>query len=148
MARAHAHLLHTIPLSCLLLLSAGCSKAPPPATPEAAPPEPGHIYVYRPEVSGGFAVTANLLINGTDAGALAQGDTISVEKPPGDYELSYKCSAYGLSCYTSGRVSFTLKPGEARYIRTEVTPVPSKVVPDLIDPEQGAREVARLKNSN
>ena len=76
-------------------------------------PDMGRIFFYRPS-SVGAAVQPDVMLNGEKVGQAVSWGFFYVDRPAGNYE-----------CLTSTevkrKVSFTLEPGQTRYVRFSIS---------------------------
>jgi hypothetical protein len=73
----------------------------------------GRIYFYRTSSMVGAAIQPDIRLNGQVVGASKPGGFFFVDRPAGNYVAS-------ASTETEKTVSFTLQPGETKYIRSSV----------------------------
>ena len=74
----------------------------------------GRIYFYRSNSMMGAAVQPDIRLNGTVVGASKPGGFFYVDRPAGNYLAS-------ASTETEKTLSFTLQPGETKYVRSHIS---------------------------
>jgi hypothetical protein len=127
-------------LAFAALLTA-CASGPKMAEVESKIPalkaNEGRIYVYRSSSMMGAAIQPNVLLNGKVVGESKPGGFFFVTVAPGPMEIS-------TSTEVEKKLTFTLEPGQTRYVRTSIGfgVMVGRVYPELVDPAQGAKEVA------
>jgi hypothetical protein len=99
----------------------------------------GRIYFFRKSVEPGFAVQPTIYVNGRPVGTSQPNGFFYVDYPPGPIEVRTETEV-------AETTKFNLLAGQTRYVRTYVGVglFVGRVYPELIDPEQGAREVQQL----
>ena len=99
-------------------------------------PEQGRIYFYRSGSAFGAAVQPSILLNGTVVGASKPGGFFFVDQAAGNKEV-------GTSTEVEKKLSFTLDPGQTRYVRTVIGLglFVGRVYPELVDDATGEREL-------
>ncbi|HEU4382119.1 MAG TPA: DUF2846 domain-containing protein [Anaeromyxobacteraceae bacterium] len=95
-------------------VSGGMKHAELKSSMQALKSEEGRIYFYRTGSIFGVAVQADIYLNGAVVGASQPGGFFYVERPAGKYEAH-------ASTEVSRMVTFTLDPGETKYIRSYVS---------------------------
>ena len=97
------------------------------------------IYFYRLGNFMGAAVQPAIKVNGVKVGEAVPGGYFFVDEPAGTYEISTSTEA-------KEAITTTVKPGEARYVRFDITMglFIGHVAPTLVWPDQGASEIAGL----
>jgi hypothetical protein len=98
----------------------------------------GRIYFYRTSSMVGAAIQPDIRLNGQVVGASKPGGFFFVDRPAGNYVAS-------ASTETEKTVSFTLQPGETKYIRSSVGLgiVAGRVV---LEPETREKALAELNS--
>ena len=76
-------------------------------------PEQGRIYFYRSGSAFGAAVQPSILLNGIVVGESKPGGFFFVDQAAGNKEVS-------TSTEVEKKLSFTLDPGQTRYVRTVI----------------------------
>ncbi len=129
-------------LTGALVLLGGCASGPllrdsPPATvPEAG--ATGRVFFYR-TTTFGAGLRPKIRLNGTDVGRSIARGVFYVDRPAGTYEVATRTEV-------TRRLTFTLAPGEVKYVRFDVHfgVLVGRIVPILVDPEQAATEIGNL----
>ena len=96
--------------------SLGCASGPKFDTVEipSLTSSQGRIYFYRDGSPVGSAVQPMIRLNGQEVGKSTPGGFFYVDTSPGNYEVA--CSTEAKKSLT-----FTLDPGQKRYVRTRVS---------------------------
>tara|TARA_B100001146_G_scaffold48609_1_gene41972 strand:- start:652 stop:1089 length:438 start_codon:yes stop_codon:yes gene_type:complete len=105
-------------------------------------PDEGRIYFYRNKAAGfGSGIRPAINVNGLTVGRAISGGFFYVDRREGFYQISVK------SDLKENVVSIDLKNGEERYInlQTKVGLMTYRVVPVLVGPEKGFREMQDCK---
>ncbi|HSV80769.1 MAG TPA: DUF2846 domain-containing protein [Ramlibacter sp.] len=99
----------------------------------------GRIYFFRSSSMMGAAVQPDIRINGQVVGASKPGGFFYVDRPVGNYLAS-------TSTETEKTLSFTLQPGETKYVRNSVSMgvMVGRVVLELETPEKARSELGSL----
>jgi len=99
-------------------------------------PGEGRVYVYRSNSMRGAAIQPNVTINGKVAGTSKPGGFFFTDLPAGPVEVS-------TSTEVEKKLSFTLAPGQTRYVRTVIGMglLVGRVYPELVDNGEGAKQV-------
>ncbi len=99
-------------------------------------PEHGRIYFYRSGSAFGAAVQPSILLNGAVVGESKPGGFFFVDQPGGNKEVS-------TSTEVEKKLSFTLEPGQTRYVRTVIGLglFVGRVYPELVDDATGQKEL-------
>jgi len=99
----------------------------------------GRVYFFRSSSMIGAAVQPDLRLNGQVVGESRPGGFFYVDRPAGNYVAS-------ASTETEKTVSFTLQPGETKYIRSSVGLglVVGRVILEPETPEKARAELASL----
>lgn len=127
----------------IAIAAAGCATQGTPYKQEEAkltPPTPGNgrIWLYR-DSSLGFAVQPNVTLNGVVIGTAVPSAAFYVDRPKGTYEVA-------ASTEVEKKASFTLEPGEIKYIR--LTPtfgiMVGRIVPELVSAEEAKKALPEL----
>jgi hypothetical protein len=128
----------------LLPLIAACATSGPTfqAAHTAEPPvaqDQARIYFYRLGNFVGSAIQPAVKVNGVKIGDAVPGGYFFVDEPAGTYEIS-------TSTETKEAITTTIKPGETRYVRFDVSMgvLVGHVAPTLVWPDQGAAEIQAL----
>ena len=102
-------------------------------------PDSGRIYIYRTAVFGA-AIQPDVFLNGEKVCKAVPQGLIYLDKEPGDYKIR-------ASTEVTRAVSFTLDPGQTRYIRLDVTMgfFMGHVSPVLVDEEKAKKEILKCK---
>jgi hypothetical protein len=105
-------------------------------------PEQGRIYFYRSGSAFGAAVQPSILLNGTVVGESKPGGFFFVDQAAGNKEVS-------TSTEVEKKLSFTLDPGQTRYVRTVIGLgfFVGRVYPELVDDATGEREFKKQATS-
>ena len=105
-------------------------------------PDEGRLYFYRKIAAGfGSGIRPPININGLTVGRAISGGFFYVDRPEGFYQISVK------SDLKERNVSIDLKNGEEHYInlQTKVGLMTYRVIPVLVDPEKGKRDIQDCK---
>lgn len=95
-------------------VSSGMKHAELKSSMQALKSDEGRIYFYRTGSFFGAAVQADISLNGTVVGTSQPGGFFFVDRPAGKYEA-------WASTEVSRMVTFTLDPGETKYVRSYVS---------------------------
>lgn len=100
-------------------------------------PNEGRIYFYRSSSMMGAAIQPSIQLNGKVVGESKPGGSFFVTTAPGPMEVS-------TSTEVEKKLTFTLEPGQTRYVRTKVGfgVMVGRVYPELVDPAEGQKELA------
>ena len=102
-----------IVVTCAVLM--GCSASGPMFVPlENTPSDQGIIYVYRPSSFVGAAIRPKVEIDGQFICKLPNGGYCAYSCDPGEVVVSAKTE-------TRRTLTITVKPGEAYYVRMQIT---------------------------
>jgi hypothetical protein len=98
--------------------------------------EQGRVYFYRSGSAFGAAVQPSILLNGVVVGESKPGGFFFVDQAAGNKEVS-------TSTEVEKKLSFTLDPGQTRYVRTVVGLglFVGRVYPELVDDATGRKEL-------
>jgi hypothetical protein len=128
-------------------LLAACSAAQSPIS--AVPPvaaDKARIYVYRTVAPYEPALFTTVAFNGQPVGTTAPGSAFFRDVAPGTYVVAAR--SFGASPFPPQTVAAA--PGGTTFVRigalqqNSLADVKTIFVPDLVDPEVGRREIARL----
>lgn len=99
----------------------------------------GRIYFFRSSSMMGAAVQPEIRLNGQKVGESKPGGFFYVDRPAGNHVAS-------TSTETEKTVSFTLQPGETKYIRSSVSMglMVGRIVLELESPEKARAELGSL----
>ena len=102
-------------------------------------PAQGRIYFYRQAVLFGDALQPTVWLNGEVVGESQPGGFFFVDRTPGDYETV-------MSTETEKKLSFTLEPGQIRYIKMSIGLgiLVGRIIPNLVDEAVGLEELSGL----
>lgn len=123
----------------LALLSA-CASGPKYNEVAATFPKPGsgdgRIWFYRPGIAFGAGIQPGVLLNGVRVGESVPGGFFYIDRPGGNYEVL-------LSTEVDRKVTFTLAPGQERYVKMTVGlgVIVYRVYPELVDEGIGRGEI-------
>jgi hypothetical protein len=126
-----------------LALLAGCASGVKHSDMAAGIPSikagEGRIYFFRSSSMVGAAVQPEIRLDGQKVGESKPGGFFYVDRPAGNHVASS-------STETEKTVSFTLQPGETKYIRSSVSMglLVGRVVLELESPDKGQAELASL----
>ncbi|HYQ81392.1 MAG TPA: DUF2846 domain-containing protein [Anaeromyxobacteraceae bacterium] len=95
-------------------VASGVKHAEMKSSMQALKQDEGRIYFYRTGSIFGAAVQADITLNGAVVGASQPGGFFYVDRPAGKYEA-------WAATEVSRMVSFTLDPGETKYVRSYVS---------------------------
>ena len=129
----------SVALAAFALLSA-CASGPKYAEVAATFPKAkatdGRIWFYRPGIMFGAGIQPTVMLNGAKVGESTPGGFFYVDRPAGNYEVL-------LSTEVDRKVTFTLVPGQERYIRMTVGlgVIVYRVYPELVDEGVGRGEI-------
>jgi hypothetical protein len=129
----------SLALIALTVLSA-CASGPKYNEVAATFPRPnaadGRIWFYRPGIAFGAGIQPGVILNGTRIGESVPGGFFYVDRPAGNYEVL-------LSTEVDRKVTFTLAPGQERYIKMTVGlgVIVYRVYPELVDEGVGRGEI-------
>ena len=100
----------------------------------------GRVYFTRAAELGGSAIQPEIRMNNEVVARSVPGGFSFVDRPPGKYAVT-------TSTEVTNAVTFQLAAGEAKYIKTAVTPgiLVGHVTPTLEFPEQGQSDINRLR---
>lgn len=122
---------------------AGCATGPKHAEvksqiPNLKPGE-GRMYFYRESQPFGAAIQPDVMLNGAKVGDSVPGGFFFVDQAPGAKEVV-------TSTEVERKLTFTLDPGQTRYVRTTVGlgVLVYRVYPELMDNATGEKEIAEL----
>ncbi|MEF8729939.1 MAG: DUF2846 domain-containing protein [Accumulibacter sp.] len=98
--------------------------------------EQGRVYFYRSGSAFGAAVQPSILLNGVVVGESKPGGFFFVDQAAGNKEVS-------TSTEVEKKLSFTLDPGQTRYVRTVIGLgfFVGRVYPELVDDATGQKEI-------
>ncbi len=123
---------------------AGCAAQGPlhkdvSASIPAVPSGKGRVYFYRPDTMFGAAMTSDITMNGRVVGRSVRGSFFYVDENPGDCKAS-------ASTEVERQVTFTLAPGETKYIKSTVSmgALVGRVNLELVSPGDATKEIAEL----
>jgi len=99
----------------------------------------GRVYFFRSSSMMGAAVQPDIRLNGQVVGASKPGGFFYVDRPAGNYLAS-------TSTETEKTLSFTLQPGETKYVRNSMSMgvMVGRVVLELETPEKARAELGSL----
>lgn len=99
----------------------------------------GRIYFFRSSSMVGAAVQPEIRLNGQVVGQSKPGGFFFVDRPAGNYVA-------GVSTETEKTVSFTLQPGETKYIRSSISfgVLVGRVILEPETPEKAQAELGSL----
>lgn len=102
-------------------------------------PGQGRIYFFRSASMFGAALTPEIRLNNQVVGYSKPGGFFFVDRPAGNYTAA-------ASTETEKTASFTLQPGETKYLRTYTTigVIVGRVVVELEDPKKALTELPSL----
>lgn len=127
-------------LLAMLLAAGGCASGPKYTEVKSAIPslaaDKGRVYFYRSGSMIGSGIQPSVNLNGEKVGDSVPGGFFFVDRSPGAYEVL-------LSTEVERKASFTLEPGQLRYIRMSVGLglLVYRVHPELVDASQGESEM-------
>jgi Protein of unknown function (DUF2846) len=98
--------------ACLLLIVAGCA-APPPTAQLRVPAGQARIWFYRDWQPSESLNLANIEVNGSYFGSVANGSAFYRDIPPGTYHIAPASWAHDLNQDTS----VALLPGQQAYVK-------------------------------
>ena len=123
---------------------AGCAAEGPlhkdvSASIPSVPSGKGRVYFYRPDTMLGAAVTSDINLNGRVVGRSARGSFFYVDENP------CNCTA-SASTEVERQLSFTLAPGETKYIKSTVSmgALVGRINLELVSPGDATKELAEL----
>jgi hypothetical protein len=128
----------------IALLSSGCATHYNQAS-SHFPPLPageGRIFFYRSDAFNGIGALHRINLNGHGLRYLDDGAFFYVDRPPGNYAVSFDFSIWGP---TETKLTFTLAPDETKYVRIGMqsghfAPIP---VPALEDKDAAMNTLPR-----
>jgi hypothetical protein len=130
--------------SVVLALLAGCAATGPRYTEVVAsipsvPPHKSRVYFYRPDTMFGGAVSTDINLNGKVVGKSERGSFFFVDENPG------KCTV-ATSTEVEKQLTFTLDPGQTRYVRTTVSfgGLAGRINAELVTPDTARTEIVEL----
>jgi hypothetical protein len=117
----------------------GCAATGPKLSEADLPqlkPDHGRIFFYRSNTVFGAVVQADIVMNGRVVGRSERGGFFYIDDVPGNKEVS-------VTSEVERRLTFTLEPGQRRYVRTQVVmgTVAARIHPELVDDAIGQREM-------
>lgn len=124
----------------MVTLLAACASGPKMAEIQSSIPSlkanEGRIYFYRSSSMMGAGLQPNIVLNGEVVGESKPGGFFFVDQAPGDKQVS-------TSTEVEKRLTFTLNPGETRYVKTSVGfgLLVGRVIPELVDKSQAEGEI-------
>lgn len=127
-------------LFAMLLAAGGCASGPKFTEVKSAIPsvaaDKGRVYFYRSGSMFGAAIQPSVMLNGEKVGDSVPGGFFFVDRPAGAYEVL-------LSTEVERKATFTLEPGQLRYIRMSIGlgVIAGRVHPELVDASQGESEM-------
>ncbi|HET7364571.1 MAG TPA: DUF2846 domain-containing protein [Burkholderiales bacterium] len=128
----------------VVVVLAGCAAEGPlhkdiSASIPAVPAGKGRVYFYRTNTMFGGAITSDITMNGRVVGRSVRGSFFYVDENPGDCKAS-------ASTEVEREVSFTLSPGETKYIRSTVSmgALVGRVNLELVSPGDATSQMAQL----
>jgi hypothetical protein len=133
------------PLLVAVFAVAACSAVPPAPVPPVAA-DKARIYVYRTVAPYEPALFTTVAFNGQPVGTTAPGSAFFRDVAPGTYVVAAR--SFGASPFPPQTVAAA--PGGTTFVRigalqqNSLADVKTIFVPDLVDPEVGRREIARL----
>jgi hypothetical protein len=104
----------------------------------------GRIYFYRPNIYIGSLMRPAIALNEQGVGSSVSGEFFYVDRAPGKYEVALVAETG--TGRTTRKLSFTLDPGQNRYIKVGIGQDVA-FTPELVDAGLGKQEVAGLKQS-
>ena len=128
--------------ACFLFLQ-GCASGPGFQEAKGTfPPlgsEKGRIYIYRTTVLGA-AVQPAVRLDGVQVGTAKSEGFFFADATPGSHFIE-------TTTEVSRRLTFTLEPGQVRYVRLNVSMgfMVAHVYPELVDTAVGEKEIAGCK---
>jgi len=128
----------------VVVVLAGCAAEGPlykdvSASISPVPAGKGRVYFYRTNSMLGAAITSDITMNGRVVGRSARGSFFYVDENPGDCKAS-------ASTEVEREVSFTLAPGETKYIKSTVSmgALVGRINLELVSPSDATRDLANL----
>jgi hypothetical protein len=127
-------------LSAAILLSACAASGPKLSEMRASmpqlKPDQGRVYFYRSSSMLGAAMQPSIMLNGRVVGESKPGGFFYVDDAAGPKEVS-------TSTEVERKLTFTLDPGQTRYVRTAVGfgVMVGRVYPELVDNAAGEKEL-------
>jgi len=127
-------------LSAAILLSACAASGPKLSEVRSSmpqlKPDQGRVYFYRNSSMLGAAMQPNIMLNGRTVGESKPGGFFYVDDAAGAKEIS-------TSTEVERKLTFTLEPGQTRYVRTAVGMgvMVGRIYPELVDSATGEKEV-------
>jgi hypothetical protein len=109
----------------------------------------GRIYFYRLSVFTGSLIRSSIALNEEELGPARAGEFFYVDRAPGQYEVAVVSHAISMAGPTTSTLSFTLEPGQNRYIK--VVPIVGHgphCEPEPVDAQQAMSDIASLKQSS
>ena len=99
----------------------------------------GRIYFYRSASMMGAAIQPDIWLNGTVVGTSRPGGFFFVDRPAGNYVA-------GASTETEKTLTFTVQPGETKYVRSHISMgiVAGRAILELEPPEKARGELGSL----
>jgi hypothetical protein len=85
--KKYSSIIHILSLACACLIAAGCTTGPGAAT--AAPPNSGHVLIYR-VANFGEDLALAVSVDGKDVGSFTQGGNYSGYLPAGQHRLTVR----------------------------------------------------------
>ncbi|HET8746802.1 MAG TPA: DUF2846 domain-containing protein [Ramlibacter sp.] len=128
--------------AAVVVLASGCATGPKHSEVAARFPAvksgEGRIYFYRNSTFGA-AVQPEIRLNGQVVGKSQPNGFFFVDRAAGNYVASS-------STETEKTLSFTLQPGETKYVKSSIGfgLVVGRAVLDLVAPTQGAADISNL----
>ena len=136
-------ILNVLMLFILSIVITGCASGVKFAEMQSSLPElkpdSGRIYFYRTAVIGA-AIQPNVFLNDEKVGKAVPQGFFYLDKEPGEYKAR-------ASTEVKRTVSFTLDPGQTRYIRLDVSIglFVGHVSPVLVEEEKAKRDLLKCK---
>ena len=129
---------------CFLFVLGGCATGQlyQEVNIPSASSDEGRIYFYRNKAAGfGSGIRPPINVNGLTVGRAISGGFFYIDRPEGFYQVSVK------SDIKERNVAIDLKKGEEYYInlQTKVGLATYRVIPVLVGPEKGKREIQNCK---
>ncbi len=120
-------------------VSSGMKHAEMKSSMQALKQDEGRIYFYRTGSLFGAAVQADINLNGAVVGTSQPGGFFYVDRPAGKYEA-------WAATEVSRMVTFTLDPGETKYVRSYVSMgiLVGRVNLELVSPAEAEQELESL----
>jgi hypothetical protein len=111
--KKYCSIIHILSLACACLITAGCATQPGAAT--AAPPNSGHVLIYR-VANFGADLSLVVSVDGKDVGSFTEGRNYSGYLPAGQHTLTARCDP-NPGGRRPGRKTLTVQAGQS-YIYT------------------------------